>query len=304
MTVLYIIVAALVGGTLSALLAGLAAWRIQPRLIPVLVSFAVGTMLGLVFLDLLPHIFEQTTNYHASAGWILAGVLGFFLLEKLVLWRHDHGAADIDESTPEAAAAHAEGRAHEHVQLDVHRHTHVHTLPAQSSHDQHHSTHHHAHHHHGIQEGGKASSAWMVIVGDGFHNFTDGLAIAAAFTADFRLGVLTSIAVIAHEIPHELGNFVVLIHSGFSRTRAMMWNIISSLATLVGALLAYFLLQVVEAAAPVFLCLAAASMIYVAIADLIPTLHRRTRLSDSLTQFALIGLGIFTIWCVHLFVSH
>lgn len=144
----------------------------------------------------------------------------------------------------------------------------------------------------------------MVIIGDGFHNFTDGLAIAAAFTADFRLGILTSVAVIAHEIPHELGNFVVLIHSGFSKARALLWNVISSLATLVGGLLAYFLLQVIEGAAPVFLCLAAASMIYVAIADLIPSLHRRTKLRDSLSQLALIGLGIASIWLVHVVVGH
>jgi zinc and cadmium transporter len=295
-TLLYIIIAALVGGLLSVVLAALVAWRVQPRLIPVLVSFAVGTMLGLVFLDLLPHIFEKTTEYQSAAAWILAGVLGFFILEKLVLWRHDHGAADIDESTPEAAAAHAKGEAHTHVHLEVHAHTHVHPQAHRHAHGH---THGHTHGH-----GGSASSAWMVIIGDGFHNFTDGLAIAAAFTADFRLGVLTSIAVIAHEIPHELGNFVVLIHSGFSKARALMWNMISSLATVVGAVLAYFVLQLVEGAAPIFLCLAAASMIYVAIADLIPTLHRRTSARDSLTQLSLIGLGIFSIWLVHVFVGH
>ncbi len=301
MTLLYIVAAALIGGTLSVLLAALVAWRVQPRLIPVMVSYAVGTMLGLVFLDLLPHIFEQTTEYHRSAAWILAGVLGFFILEKLVLWRHDHGAADIDESTPEAALAHAHGRPHEHVQLEVHTHTHVH------AHAHALTKHHHAHgHHHGHGEAatGKTSSAWMVIIGDGFHNFTDGLAIAAAFTADFRLGVLTAVAVIAHEIPHELGNFVVLIHSGFSKARALLWNVISSLATLVGGLLAYFLLQIIEGAAPVFLCLAAASMIYVAIGDLIPSLHRRTKLGDSLSQLALIGLGIASIWLVHVVVGY
>lgn len=297
MTLAYIVAAALIGGTLSVLLAALVAWRVQPRLIPILVSYAVGTMLGLVFLDLLPHIFEQTTQYERSAAWILAGILGFFVLEKLVLWRHDHGAADIDESTPEAELAHAHGRAHEHVQLEVHAHTHVH--PHTES-----STGSHVHQHNHSASSGKPSSAWMVIIGDGFHNFTDGLAIAAAFTADFRLGLLTSVAVIAHEIPHELGNFVVLIHSGFSKARALLWNVISSLATLVGGLLAYFLLQVIEGAAPVFLCLAAASMIYVAIADLIPSLHRRTKLRDSLSQLALIGLGIVSIWLVHVVIGH
>lgn len=296
MTLLYIIIAALIGGTLSVLLAALVAWRLQPRLIPLLVSFAVGTMLGVAFLDLIPHIFEQTTNYHSTAAWLLGGIMVFFLLEKFVLWRHDHGAAEIDESTEEAAAAHAAGKPHLHIH----------------SHDEHAHVHKHAHNHEGHQHGHhdhahgivSPSTAWMVIVGDGFHNFTDGLAIAAAFTADFRLGVATAIAIIAHEIPHELGNFVVLIHSGFSKMRALLWNVISSLATLVGAVLAYFILQALDEYKSVFLCLAAASMIYVAIADLIPGLHRRTSAKDSLAQFALIGLGIGAITLIHILAGH
>lgn len=277
MTLVYIITAALLGGLLSVALASLLAWRVQPRLIPVFVSYAVGALLGVVFLDLLPHIFESTTRYHASAGWILAGILGFFALEKMVLWRHnhDHGASLVfDEAgVVQTAGQHNDGHGHAHG--DSHPH-----------------------------QGGGRSSAWMVIIGDGFHNFTDGLAIAAAFVTDFRLGILTSIAIIAHELPQELGNFLVLIHSGFSKTRALFWNMVSSLATLVGAVLSYFMLQALDGYSLVFLCLAASSMIYVAIADLIPGLHRRTSLRDSITQFALIGLGIGSIWVVHLFVSH
>jgi len=273
MTLVYIITAALLGGLLSVALASLLAWRVQPRLIPVFVSYAVGALLGVVFLDLLPHIFESTTRYHASAGWILAGILGFFALEKMVLWRHnhDHGASLVFDEAGVMQPADNHSQAH-----------------GQS----------HAH------EGGTRSSAWMVIIGDGFHNFTDGLAIAAAFVTDFRLGILTSIAIIAHELPQELGDFLVLIHSGFSKRRALFWNLMSSLATLVGAVLSYFMLQALEEYAIIFLCLAASSMIYVAIADLIPGLHRRTSLRDSITQFALIGLGIGSIWVVHLFVSH
>ncbi len=278
MTLIYIVTAALLGGLLSVALASLLAWRVQPRLIPVFVSYAVGALLGVVFLDLLPHIFESTTRYHASAGWILVGILGFFALEKMVLWRHnhDHGASLVfDEAgvlrPTDTHSGH--GHAHAHAQTQAH-------------------------------DSGGRSSAWMVIIGDGFHNFTDGLAIAAAFVTDFRLGILTSIAIIAHELPQELGNFLVLIHSGFSKRRALFWNMVSSLATLVGAVLSYFMLQALEGYSIVFLCLAASSMIYVAIADLIPGLHRRTSLRDSITQFALIGLGIGSIWLVHSFVSH
>lgn len=273
MTLVYIIAAALIGGLISVALAALLAWRVQPRLIPVFVSYAVGALLGVVFLDLLPHIFASTTRYNAAAGWILAGILGFFALEKMVLWRHnhDHGAPLIFDD--EAAAAQN-------------------------------STHSHAHGHAHSDTGSGRSSPWMVIIGDGFHNFTDGLAIAAAFVTDFRLGVLTSIAIIAHELPQELGNFLVLIHSGFSKTRALFWNMVSSLATLLGAVLSYFMLKALEEYALVFLCLAASSMIYVAIADLIPGLHRRTSLKDSIAQFALIGMGVGSIWLVHVFVGH
>lgn len=274
MTLTYIIAAALLGGLLSVSMAALLAWRVQPKLIPVFVSFAVGALLGVVFLDLIPHIFESSKSYSASAGWILAGILGFFVMEKLVLWRHshDHGAA---------------------LNLTV----------ASGQQKTHAADHGHGHQHSKGEHGGHAS-AWMVIIGDGFHNFTDGLAIAAAFVADVRLGILTSIAIIAHELPQELGNFLVLVHSGFSKRRALVWNLLSSLATLVGAVLAYFLLQAMESYANIFLCLAASSMIYVAIADLIPGLHRRTSLRDSLAQFSLIGLGILSIWSVHLVVGH
>ena len=275
MILLYIIIAALTGGVISISLAALVAWRVQPKLIPLFVSYAVGALLGVVFLDLLPHIFEATTEYHKVAGWLLGGILGFFALEKMVLWRHshDHGAefANLAESTAADSLA----------------------------------DHHHSHNHqHAADDKDKRATAWMVIIGDGFHNFTDGLAIAAAFVADVRLGILTSIAIIAHELPQELGDFLVLIHSGFSKREALFWNMVSSLATMVGAVLAYFVLQAMESYSYIFLCLAASSMIYVAIADLIPGLHRRTSLRDSLAQFALIGLGVGSIMLMHVIIGH
>lgn len=267
MTVVYIIVACLAGSTLSALLAALVAWRVQPRLIPLFVSYAVGALLGVVFLDLLPHIFEQTTRYHAAAGWLLVGILAFFVLEKLVLWRHNHDHAGAAED----AIAHSFSHSRD-------GHTHA------------------------SNESGRTTSAWMIIIGDGFHNFTDGLAIAAAFMADVRIGVVTSIAIIAHELPQELGDFLVLIHSGFSRRRALFWNVMSSFATLLGALLAYVMLVSLAEYSMMFLCFAASSMIYVAIADLIPGLHKRSTLSDTVQQILLIGAGVASIWTVHLFV--
>jgi zinc and cadmium transporter len=285
MTYLYIVVACLVGSTVSALLAAMVAWRVKPKMIPLFVSYAVGALLGVVFLDLLPHIFESNTGQHAAAAWILAGIMLFFVLEKLVLWRHNHDHAGQAEA---AMAAHANEHGSNPAREQTHDHKHGHS---------------HRHAHHGAEATGRESSAWMIIIGDGFHNFTDGAAIATAFIADVRLGVVTAVAIIAHEIPQELGDFLVLIHSGFSRMRALFWNLISSLATLAGATIAYFLLSGFAQYANIFLCFAASSMIYVAIADLIPGLHKRTSTRDTLQQIALIALGIGSIWGIHWIVG-
>ena len=284
MILLYIMLASLAGGVVSVLLAAMVAWRIQPRLIPLFVSYAVGALLGVVFLDLLPHIFEKSEHTHDAATWILVGILAFFVLEKFVLWRHNHDHAGQAEAVV-AAVIEAEMHPHSHPHAD--RHGHAHADP----------------HAHG-QVSGRRSSAWMIIIGDGFHNFTDGFAIAAAFMADVKLGFVTAVAIVAHELPQELGNFLVLIHSGFSKTRALFWNIVSSFATLAGALIAYFAIRSFEQYALIFLCFAASSMIYVAIADLIPGLHKRTSMKESLLQIALIGLGVASIRLFHLFMVH
>jgi zinc and cadmium transporter len=135
----------------------------------------------------------------------------------------------------------------------------------------------------------------MIIVGDTFHNFIDGIIIAAAFLVDLNLGVVTALAIIAHEIPQEVGDFAVLLHSGYSKLRAFQLNLISSFATVVGGVLGYVALQDMQVLVPYLLALASASMIYVAVADLIPGLHKRTQLSDTVQQVVLICLGVATI---------
>ena len=279
MTLIYIMLASLAGGVVSVLLAALVAWRIQPRLIPLFVSFAVGALLGVVFLDLLPHIFEKSAHAQDAASWILVGILAFFVLEKFVLWRHDHDHAGQAEAAVSGLAGAAGDGGHSAAHIHPHHHSHA-------------------------EGDGRPASAWMIIIGDGFHNFTDGLAIAAAFMADTRLGIVTAIAIVAHELPQELGNFLVLLHSGFSKARALFWNIVSSFATLVGAVIAYFAIRSFEQYSLVFLCFAASSMIYVAIADLIPGLHKRTSMRESLLQIALIGLGVASIWTIRFFIEH
>jgi zinc and cadmium transporter len=213
--------------------------------------------LGAAFLDIIPEAFHQTKSVEALAATILAGILLFFVLEKLVLWRHCHG---------EECEAHAPEPEHQHD---------------------------HGHNHHGHDHG---RSGLMITVGDTFHNFVDGILIAAAFLADFKLGVITALAIIAHEIPQEVGDFLILLHSGYSKKQALVLNLLSSLATLVGGVLAYYTLGAMQGWVPYVLGLAAASMIYVAVADLIPGLHKRPELHATAQQVTLILLGIGTIW--------
>ena len=134
-----------------------------------------------------------------------------------------------------------------------------------------------------------------IMVGDTFHNFVDGILIAAAFLESTELGIVTSLAIVAHEIPQEVGDYLILLHSGYSKARALAFNLLSSLATVVGALLAYLALSELTAWIPTLLGLAAASMIYVAVADLIPGLHKRAELRVTLQQILLIGLGVASI---------
>lgn len=263
----WIIFASLAGGLLSVLAAALVSMGARREWVPSLVSFAVGALLGAAFLELIPHAFEQTRSFQGLAATILGGILGFFVLEKLVIWRHCH-AEDCEAHAPhEPPAAHGHGHGHGHA------------------------------HGHGHDRG---RSGMLIIIGDGFHNFVDGILIAAAFMESTALGVVTATAVIVHEIPQEVGDFLVLLHSGYSRARALFWNIVSSCATLVGGLAGYFAFQVVSNWTTTFVALAAASMIYVAVADLIPGLHRRTELSATVQQVALIALGVFMIWAVGL----
>lgn len=247
----WIVLASVAGGGASALFAGGVAYRLRASSISVLISFAVGAMLGAVFLVILPHAFEHGEDVHTLLATVLLGILAFFTLEKLVLWRHCH------EQGCDAHVSHDQGR-----------------------------------------------SGMMIIIGDSFHNFVDGVIIAAAFLADVRLGIVTSLAVIAHEIPQELGDFLVLLNSGYSRARALFYNVLSGFATLAGGVIGYFSLQALDAWVPILLAVAAACLLYVAVADLIPGLHKRPELRATAGQVLLIAAGIAAIWSANLLVGH
>ena len=132
----------------------------------------------------------------------------------------------------------------------------------------------------------------MIIIGDGIHNFVDGVLIAAAFLTDVQLGIVTSLAVAAHEIPQEVGDFAILLHSGYSKAKALFYNVLASLTTVVGGVLAYYSLDGLQESLPYFLAMAASSFIYIAVSDLIPTLHKKTDIKSSLQQIALILAGV------------
>jgi len=249
------IIAGAAAGTLSMICAALVVYTARPAWVPLLVSYAIGALLGAVFLEILPHAFALTASPEAVSATVLAGILGFFLLEKLVLWRHVH-VHDLGE-VPQGSHAH---------------------------------------------DGHQGRTGAMVVVGDSVHNFVDGIIIAAAFVTDTQLGIVTSMAIIAHEIPQEAGDVLVLLHSGLSRGRALAFNLFSSVATLVGGVMAYAALQSLQRYVPYLLALAAASMIYVAVADLIPGLHRRVDFRASAWQVALIALGVASIHWAHVLI--
>ncbi|GAB4177440.1 MAG: ZIP family metal transporter [Rhodocyclaceae bacterium] len=241
----WILAASLLGGALSVAAAALFAFGVGAARVPMLISYAIGALLGAAFLEVLPEAVESG-GPQVTMATVLGGILSFFVLEKFVLWRHCH-----------------EERCAGHEAMAI-----------------------------GADHG---RSGLLILIGDTFHNFVDGVLIAAAFMQDLRLGVVTAIAIIAHEIPQEVGDFVILLHSGYSRLRAFAYNLVSSLATVIGGLLAWFAFSGMRAAVPVFLALAAGSMIYVAVADLIPGLHKRPEISATLSQVSLIALGVVTI---------
>lgn len=246
-TLFWIIAGCLAGGALSMLLAATIAYTLLAGWVPRMVSYSVGVLLGVTFLDLLPEAFEAADEPHALFGVVLAGILTFFLLEKAALWRHSHD----DEG-----------------------------------------------------HGPRKASGLLILAGDAFHNFVDGILIAAAFLADFRLGLTTTLAVMVHEIPQEIGDFMVLLHAGYARSRALLLNLAVSFASVAGGVLGYVVLDYAQPLLQYALALAAACFIYIAVADLIPHLHRQNRREELWWQIGLIAVGIGTIGALGSWLHH
>jgi zinc and cadmium transporter len=254
-TLLWIILVTLLSGVLSVLAAGLflvLPARQREAALPHLVSFATGALLGAALLALIPHAV-------LGAGSERVHEVGIALIAGIALFF-------VLEKFLLWRHCH-DDRCDEHT-AHGHGHEIVH------------------------EQARRSASGALVLVGDALHNVLDGVLIAAAFLTDVHLGLVTAVAIMAHEIPQEVGNFAVLLHSGMSRVRALALNMLASLSAVIGGVVGFFALEQSLALLPFALAVAAASLLYIAVADLIPGLHRRVDPRSSVTQVVLIGLGV------------
>ena len=232
-----------------------------------LLSLAAGALLATAFMHLLPEAFESQAGAHDLFATLLVGVVFFFLLDKAELWHHGH------------EHSHAEPAAH-----DVH-------------HDHHHGHHHghdHGHaHHHGPRAGG-----WALLTGDSVHCFGDGILIASAFMADMRLGVIAAVSVMAHEVPHHMGDLVVLRQTSANRRMALLKVSLAGAVTALGGAVGYFLVGQLQDFLPYFLAVASSSFVYVALADLIPQLQKRLTARETIAQIAWLIAGMVVVTMV------
>jgi zinc transporter ZupT len=342
-----------VGGIASAACAGL--FLLLPeqtglRMLPHFVSFATGALIGAALLGLLPEAMETVgpAGAHGIGVALVAGLGVFFIIEKLVLWRHAHSHEHEDPISPDAgqrgevrqvgtavggaaiAAAEQgptvafagsvgdgsgvsvtgspEGGDHlDGNSVGKHRGGHSGDGHGRDNHGQsgggrghnhghdHSHTNDHGHTGHGHDHGREGAAGVLVLIGDSIHNALDGILIAAAFLTNVPLGLMTTLAVAAHEIPHRVGDFALLLHAGMSRRRALFLNMATGLASVLGGIVAYFGLSKAREALPYALALAAAGFLYIAVAGLIPGLHRRADPRTSLAQVLLMGLGVGVI---------
>ncbi len=256
MNLIAILAGTLVAGIGSVWLAAALSFGVLARYTQHMLSLAAGALLATAFMNLLPEAFESGVGPEALFGTLLAGLVFFFLLDKAELWHHGH----------------------EHG---------THREPDASGHAHHAHDHNHDHHSHAVKSGG-----WAVLAGDSVHAFGDGILIASAFMADLRLGVVASLAVLVHEVPHHMGDLVVLRQTSGNRRAALVKVSLAGAVTALGGLTGYALLDQLLDYLPFFLIAASSSFIYVALADLIPQLQKRVTASETAAQIAWLMLGI------------
>ena len=254
MTLIAILLGTVAAGVGSVWLAALLSFAMLARFTQHMLSLAAGALLATAFMHLLPEAFESQASAHELFAMLLAGLVFFVLLDKAELWHHGH-------------EHHHGGDAHGHAG----------------------HAHHHGHHHH---DHGARSGGWAVLAGDSVHAFGDGILIASAFVADLRLGAVTALAVLAHEVPHHMGDLVVLRQTSGTQRAALVKVSLAGTVTALGGLVGYFLVAQLEDYLPFFLVAASSSFVYVALADLIPQLQKRLGLRETVGQVLWLGAGI------------
>ena len=280
MLLIYILLGTVLAGIGSVWLAALLSFGPLGRYTDHMLSLAAGALLATAFLHLLPEAFESGFEPHTLFTALLCGLVFFFLLDKAELWHHGHERAPSMPSLDEAMSADPPGETHAttHAHDNGHAHGHGH------GHSHHGHSHGHAHSHSG--------GAWSLLTGDGVHCFGDGVLIASAFMADPRLGAMAAVAVLAHEVPHHMGDLAVLTQGKRDRRTALLKVSLAGGLTALGGLVGYLLVDQLSSWLPLFLVLASSSFIYVALADLIPQLQKRLSLKQTGAQMLWLAVGM------------
>ena len=283
MTLIAILTGNLAAGIGSVWLAALLSFGILARYTTHMLSLAAGALLATAFMHLLPEAFESQAGAQELFATLLVGLVFFFLLDKAELYHHGHEHHSPEAGQPEPGGLLAPVRTGNPVQAE-----HVHTSPGALGQGHH-------HHHHG---GPVRSGSWAVLTGDSVHAFGDGILIASAFVADMRLGVITALAVLAHEIPHHMGDLVVLRQTSSNQRAALVKVSLAGAVTALGGLVGYALVDLLHDWLPYFLVVASSSFVYVALADLIPQLQKRLSARETFAQIAWLAVGIALVTVV------
>ena len=288
MTLIAILTGTLAAGIGSVWLAALLSFGVLARYTTHMLSLAAGALLATAFMHLLPEAFESQAGAQELFTTLLVGLVFFFLLDKAELYHHGH--EHHDPRADEAAQGELLAPVRTSNSLRAER---VHTSPSPLEHG--HEGHHHHHHHHSHPV---RSGSWAVLTGDSVHAFGDGILIASAFVADMRLGVITALAVLAHEIPHHMGDLVVLRQTSSNQRAALVKVSLAGAVTALGGLVGYALVDMLHDWLPYFLVVASSSFVYVALADLIPQLQKRLTARETFAQIAWLAVGIALVTVV------
>ena len=300
MVLIAILAGTLIAGIGSVWLAALLGFGILARYTQHMLSLAAGALLATAFMNLLPEAFESQVSAHHLFAALLGGLVFFFLLDKAELWHHGHehnDAAALDpEPLPHSPLTDAVPlRTANSVRGELVDYSADPFGPDEPASHPHHHRHDHGHsHHHSSGEGG----GWALLAGDSVHSFGDGILIASAFMADIRLGVVTALAVLVHEVPHHMGDLIVLRRTSSNRRAAFVKVSLAGSVTALGGLTGYALVDQLYTFLPFFLVIASSSFVYVALADLIPQLQKRLSARETAAQIAWLAIGIGLVMLV------